>query len=128
MPAFCGEDVIMGQIREISTANFDREWTRLRRAFGAASYELTRIGEALGLWPCAGMFAGAACLRSDRAAERESGSPPDRAASVTRILFASIRVHSRLCLWSVVRSPGTWIRHSITRLMSLSCFWRRNGG
>ena len=41
------------------------------------------------------LFAG-----SDRAAERESDPPPERAASVTRILFASIRVHLRfVCLF-----------------------------
>jgi hypothetical protein len=29
MPAFSGEDVMMGQFWEISTANLDREWTRM---------------------------------------------------------------------------------------------------
>jgi hypothetical protein len=73
MPAFRGEDVIMGQFREISTANVrenaNHEWIRLRKAYGATGYECTRrVG--IGVRPRQETFAGAACLPTDRAASR----------------------------------------------------------
>jgi hypothetical protein len=35
---------MMGQFRKISTAKCNREWIRLRKAYGVTGYECTRRG------------------------------------------------------------------------------------
>jgi hypothetical protein len=57
MPAFCGEDVMMRQFWEISTAKCNREWTRIYAKGGGRWVESRQE-----------TFAGAACLPTDRAA------------------------------------------------------------